>query len=545
MHPRAARPNGVTQLTFPSVPVGRKAPLVVLAIALGGCAGAPPNTGPTPAGEPKAAEIVPPPPPLPPIPHVSGPPIITVVYPRAGATISVRDSNFILGSVGTGDATLTINNAPVHVEANGSFLAWLPVPDSSTSRYDLVAVERTDTVRYTHPVRIASADTVDTVAAPLPPFPDSGQYEAIGLPVTPDTDRSIIVRPTPGGTYKWFFFPGTPLQITGRSGNFIRVRLDSSLDAWISAADAHLGPTAVVPPPHRVATAARVTSSTGYVDLILPLSDRPPYAVEESGSDLVLTLYNTKIAIDLIQYDARDSLVRTVAWDQVTNDRGRIVVHLSRPPYGYLAMWDDAAHRLVVRIRRPPLIDPAAPLRGRVIAVDPGHPPIGATGPTGLWEPVATLAVGQRLDSILTARGARVIMTRTTADPVELYSRPIMARRANAEVLVSIHLNALPDGTNPFIGMGTGTYFFQPQSAPLARTVQASMVRHMGLFDRGIFYDNLALARPTWMPAILCEGAFIIVPQQEAALRTPEFQRAYAIGIADGLEAYFRSLAVK
>jgi N-acetylmuramoyl-L-alanine amidase len=47
------------------------------------------------------------------------------------------------------------------------------------------------------------------------------------------------------------------------------------------------------------------------------------------------------------------------------------------------------------------------------------------------------------------------------------------------------------------------------------------------------------------MPAILCEGAFIIVPQQEAALRTPEFQRAYALGVADGLEAYFRSLAVK
>jgi N-acetylmuramoyl-L-alanine amidase len=534
-------------LTFLSVSVGRTPRLFLLATALAGCAGAPPTTTPTPIGEPKAAEIVPPAPPLPPIPHVSGPPVITVVYPRAGATIAVRDSNFILGSVGTGDATLTINNTPVHVEPNGSFLAWLPVPDSATSRYDLVAVEGADSVRYTHPVKIAPPDTVDTLTGPLPPFPDSGQFEAIGgpLPATPDTDRAIIARPTPAGTYKWFFFPGTALQITGRSGNFIRVRLDSSLDAWVSASDAHLGPTAVVPVPHRVVTAARVTSSTGYVDLILPLADRPPYAVDESGSDLVLTLYNTKIAIDLIQYDAKDSLVRTVSWDQITNDRGRITVHLSRPPYGYLAMWDDVAHRFVLRIRRPPVIDPSAPLRGRVIAVDPGHPPIGATGPTGLWEPVPTLAVGQRLDSILTARGAHVIMTRTTADPVELYSRPIMARRANAEALVSIHLNALPDGTNPFVGMGTGTYFFQPQSAPLARVVQESMVRHMGLFDRGIFYDNLALARPTWMPAILCEGAFIIVPRQEAALRTPEFQRAYAIGVADGIEAYFRALATR
>jgi N-acetylmuramoyl-L-alanine amidase len=527
-------------------PPGRTARLVVLATALGGCASAPPpTTTPTPAGQAKAAGKVPPAPPLPPIPHVSGPPVITVVYPRAGATIAVRDSNFILGSVGTGDAALTINNAPVPVEPNGAFLAWLPVPDSATSRYDLVAIEGADTVRYTQPVRIAPSDTVDTVAAPLPPFPDSGQFEAIGLPATPDTDRMIIARPTPAGTYKWFFFPGTAFQITGRSGNFIRVRLDSSLDAWISAADAHLGPGAIVPPPRRVVTAARVSSSAGYVDFILPLSDRPPYEVEENGSDLILTLYSTKVAIDLIQYEAKDSLVRTVSWDQVTNDRARITVHLSRRPYGYLSIWDDAVHRFVLRIRRPPVIDVSAPLRGHVIAVDPGHPPIGATGPTGLWEPVATLAVGQKLDSILTARGAHVIMTRTTADPVELYARPIIARRANAEALVSIHLNALPDGTNPFVGMGTGTYFFQQQSAPLARVVQESMVRRMGLFDRGIFYDNLALARPTWMPAILCEGAFIIVPQQEAALRTPEFQRAYALGVADGLEAYFRSLAVK
>jgi N-acetylmuramoyl-L-alanine amidase len=539
-------PRPRSAATFPSVSVGRTAALGFLATYLAACGGAPPRTGPAPENAPSgsATDKGPPAPPLPPIPHVNGPPAISVVYPHEGATIAVRDSNFILGSVGSGDATLTINGFPVHVEPNGAFLAWLPVPDSATSRYDLVAVEGTDTVRYTHPVKIALADTVTTVVAP-PPFPDSGQYEAIGLPALPDTDRMIIARPTPAGTYKWFFFPGTALQITGRSGNFIRVRLDSSLDAWISAADAHLGPSAVVPPPRRVVTAARVTSSTGYVDVVLPLSERPPYAIEENGSDLIVTLYNTKIAIDLIQYDDKDSLVRTVAWDQVTNDRGRVIVHLSRPPFGYLAMWDDTLHRFVLRIRRSPLVDPAAPLRGRVIAVDAGHPPIGATGPTGLWEPVATLAVSLKLDSILTARGAHVIMTRTTADPVELYSRPVMARRANAEALVSIHLNALPDGTNPFVGMGSGTYFFQAQSAPLARAVQASMVRHMGLFDRGIFYDNLARARPTWMPAVLCEGAFIIVPQQEAALRTPEFQRAYAQGVADGLEAYFRSLASK
>jgi N-acetylmuramoyl-L-alanine amidase len=41
---------------------------------------------------------------------------------------------------------------------------------------------------------------------------------------------------------------------------------------------------------------------------------------------------------------------------------------------------------------------------------------------------------------------------------------------------------------------------------------------------------------------VLCEGAFVILPDQEAALRTPEYQERYARGVADGVEAYFRSL---
>jgi N-acetylmuramoyl-L-alanine amidase len=64
----------------------------------------------------------------------------------------------------------------------------------------------------------------------------------------------------------------------------------------------------------------------------------------------------------------------------------------------------------------------------------------------------------------------------------------------------------------------------------------------MGLRNLGVIFDNLAVLRPTWMPAVLCEGAFLMLPQHEAALRTPEFQDRYARGIADGLEQYFRTL---
>jgi N-acetylmuramoyl-L-alanine amidase len=135
-------------------------------------------------------------------------------------------------------------------------------------------------------------------------------------------------------------------------------------------------------------------------------------------------------------------------------------------------------------------------------------------------------------------------MTRTTNDPVELGLRPIIARRENANVFVSIHLNAYGDGVNPLTARnGSGTYFFHRFSEPLARTVEAGLVKNMGLPNLGVYYDNLAVVRPSWMPMVLTEGAFVIIPEQEAALRTPEFQARYAQGIVDGLEEYFRWLA--
>jgi len=356
----------------------------------------------------------------------------------------------------------------------------------------------------------------------------------------PDTDRVIIARPIPAGTYKWFLLPGTRLRVTGRNGDFSRVQFDEALEAWVSSSDIVPLPEGIAPP-RRVASNARVIPAPDWVDVIIPVGERPAYLVEETEQSLTLTLYGTQATTDIIRYAGADSLVRLVTWEPVTSDRVTYTVHLSARPFGYLVMWADG--NLVLRVRRPPRVNLSRPLSGLTIAVDPGHPPIGSTGPTGFYEAEATLAIGIRLKTLLEERGAIVVMTRTTADPVALGDRPVIARRASAHALVSIHLNALPDGVNPYNAHGTGTYFFHPQSAPLALAVQRGMVSTMGLRDLGIYYDNLALVRPTWMPAILCEGAFIMIPEQEAALRTPVFQEAYARGVAIGLEGFFRRLA--
>jgi N-acetylmuramoyl-L-alanine amidase len=357
-----------------------------------------------------------------------------------------------------------------------------------------------------------------------------------------DSEPTVIGRPVPAGTYKWFLFPGTVLPVTGAQGAARRVQLDERLAIWIDSAAVRdpLAGVEAATAPRRVAANPRVVPSAEWSEVVIPIGERPPFLVEEQGTTLVLTLYGTQADTDIIQYVANDTLVRNITWSQETSDRARYVIQLSSAPYGYLALWRGST--FVLRVRRPPAVNGRRPLSGLTIAVDPGHPPIGATGPTGLYEGVATLAIGKRVQQLLEERGARVVMTRTTEAAVPLGDRPAIARRANAHALVSIHLNALPDGINPLVVNGTGTYFFHPHAEPLARAVQRGMVARMRLRDLGVYYDNLALARPTWMPSVLCEGAFIIVPEQEAALRTPEFQQRYAEGVVDGLEAYFRKL---
>jgi N-acetylmuramoyl-L-alanine amidase len=438
----------------------------------------------------------------------------------------------------------------VGVRAPGNASVAVETSDGVTLPLALVGEDRWATdlaaVRFAPGARLVVARGADSIRLALPTVTATARgartLVQLGQPEPADSgDRRIVGRPVAGGTYRWFFVPGTVVERTGAAGSQLRVRLAADLEVWVNGADAHELPDAT-PAPRRVVGNARVEPADDWVDLVLPMADRPPYLVEERDDALVLTLYGTTANTDIIHFAAGDSLVRDVTWAQRPGGRAEYTVQLARAPYGYLAFWRDGA--FVLRVRRAPTVDAARPLRGIRVAVDPGHPPIGATGPTGLYEAEATLAIGQRLREELERRGATVIMTRTTMDPVALGDRPIMARREGAHVLVSVHLNALPDGVNPFETNGTGTYYFHPQAAPLARFVQAGMVRRMGLRDLGVNYDNLALARPTWMPAVLCEGAFLMIPEQEAALRTPEFQRAYARGVADGLEAYFRSLAV-
>jgi N-acetylmuramoyl-L-alanine amidase len=611
---------------------------------------------------------------LPEVPVARGPLAIRVVYPPPDGMVRARDSSFLLGSVGTGAARLSINGYPVRVWPNGAWLAWIPLPHDSLMQFHFSAHTATDSsvldyvvrrggwrpppgpdlwldsaslaprgrvwwpageyltlsarasegaqVRLRLPdgtvvpllaesrleevpeaIRAFDRDTANLVTpvrrdryvgvlrgrsvgpgpGPVLPgpwtppvavglLPDSvawGVVEAIRgadtvrarwplqvglldtLPViaelVDDTsgtglpDGITVGRAVPGGTYHWFFPNGTRARVSGRLNDDLRLRLAPESEAWIAAAEARPVPGISAVP--AVVGSVRLTPMKDRVRLRVPLSHRVPFKVTESDRSLTVRLYGALGDVNWIQYGAADTLIRRVAWDQNDRDEVTLTLELARSLWGYHARWERGD--LVLDVRRPPSLDPGGSLKGRLIAIDPGHPPGGATGPTGLREAEANLGIGLELKRLLEQEGARVFMTRTEDVPLELWPRVDLAERAGADILVSIHNNALPDGVNPFTNNGTSVYYNQPRSVPLARAVQAALVQRLGVRDLGIGRGDLAMVRTTWMPAVLTEGLFMIVPEQEAALRSLRGHRLYAEAVVDGIRRFLRERAAE
>jgi N-acetylmuramoyl-L-alanine amidase len=353
-------------------------------------------------------------------------------------------------------------------------------------------------------------------------------------------DGFVIGRAGPGATTYWQWTDGVRGRVTGRRNGTVRIALDGQSEAWVAADELVWLRGASLPERARVGT-VRFTGAPDRLRVNVSIAEPVPYRIEGDGARLTLTLYGAYSNTDWLQYGPSDPFLKAARWEQVASDRYLLHIDLAGQPWGYRARYRRGA--LVLEIRKPPTIDPERPLAGRTVLVDPGHPPAGATGPTRLYEGEANLAIAFKLKRLLEEEGVRVILTRADRSVVRLYDRTDLAELLDAEILVSIHNNALPDGVNPFERHGTSVYYFHRHSLDLARALQQSLLDTMGLRDLGFGRASLALVRTTWMPAALTEGAFMMIPDQEAGLRDPAYQEAYARGVLLGIREFLLGAA--
>jgi N-acetylmuramoyl-L-alanine amidase len=243
-----------------------------------------------------------------------------------------------------------------------------------------------------------------------------------------------------------------------------------------------------------------------------------------------------------------------------------------------------ASDRQASALQNLPRALPTFPAARPTIVIDPGHggKDPGAIGRGGLREKTVVLRVAKELRRIIrrTLPHYRIVMTRDRDIFVPLRERADIANKYQAQLFVSLHVNASRKRT----AHGIETWYLSfaanerakrmaarenqmseaqlsdleiilrdmhetdriNQSATLASVTQKNLVTHMtrrykSIPDRGVEGAPFVVLLHTAMPSVLVELAFISNPYDERRLRSQTYQRTLAEGIFGGIRHFLRT----
>jgi N-acetylmuramoyl-L-alanine amidase len=212
-----------------------------------------------------------------------------------------------------------------------------------------------------------------------------------------------------------------------------------------------------------------------------------------------------------------------------------------------------------------PVLSPPTNRRGiniKTICLDPGH---GGNDPGyqvgSNDEKKYTLLLAQEVRAQLKAAGFNVVMTRTTDVKIPLEDRTAIARKAGADLFVSLHFNAFPGdkqvrGAEVYCCTPAGAYSFNAKGEGdtrwvtgnrndeknmlLAYQMQKSYEKNLGGESRGVKRARYQVLREATMPAILIEGGFMSNPTEGRRIFDPTSRKQMVKAVVDGILAYKR-----
>ena len=235
-------------------------------------------------------------------------------------------------------------------------------------------------------------------------------------------------------------------------------------------------------------------------------------------------------------------------WEQVAVDgvaKFRLILQLrTRGVYAGNSAYYNTAGNLMLTF---PVMTNS--LAGKTIVIDPGH---GYGGSATVLDPgaighitefSANLAVAKRLESRLSALGARVIRLRTEETFYLTRNRPIVARSYDVDLFISLHCNRVAG--NPE-ARGTEVFYYTPFSQPLAASISESVA---GYFTNSVYEDGSNKNRGAkssyfWVtvqqdfPSVLVELGFVSNLEDAMALGNEEHHDGIAGAIVKGIQNY-------
>ncbi|HHQ4553239.1 TPA: N-acetylmuramoyl-L-alanine amidase [Aeromonas veronii] len=353
----------------------------------------------------------------------------------------------------------------------------------------------------------------------------------------------------------------------------------------------------------------RIWPSPDNTRVVLDMSSAPNFNYFTlTGPDrLVIDLKGASNAANLARIENNSELVRKIRQSTPLEKGGlRLVMDLSsaiKPVVFPLAPAGPYGHRLVIDLpyeeKRSAAAVQSTPVGGKgkgvVIAIDPGHggEDPGSIGPRRTDEKRVTLAVSQKLAALIDREpGMRAVLTRRGDYFVDLNKRSEIARKAKADLLVSVHAdsfhNSTPRGASVWVLStnranremgswlekqekqgellgGVGKVLAESDPNPyLAQTfldlsmdksraegydVSRQILRSMGkvarLHKKAPEHASLAVLKAPDIPSVLVETGFISNHAEEKLLATASYQDQLARAIFEGIRNYYRTHPTK
>ncbi|MEM7284636.1 MAG: N-acetylmuramoyl-L-alanine amidase [Pseudomonadota bacterium] len=357
------------------------------------------------------------------------------------------------------------------------------------------------------------------------------------------------------------------------------VFLAGSQAAWGGAAELH---------GIRVSTDAEKTRIV--LDLDQPLKHN--LFTLDKPHRVVVDLLGTKTASQIKTGDP-NGLLKQIRYATKPNSQLRVVFDVAKSvqPRSFLLKPSSGfGHRLVIDlVPRDGVRQMAAPkpkTRDIIVAIDAGHggKDPGASGPGGLREKDIVLNIAQRLAKLVDQQpGMRAYMVREGDTFISLEGRAAKARRANADLFVSIHADAFHDirarGSSVYVLSQSGAtseaarwlaktenaadlaggvkladkddllasvLLDLSQNATISASMQAArkVLREIGTVNRlhsqSVKQAGFVVLMSPDLPSIFVEAAFISNPSEAAKLRDSNHQQALAQAIMRGIHGYFQ-----
>lgn len=191
--------------------------------------------------------------------------------------------------------------------------------------------------------------------------------------------------------------------------------------------------------------------------------------------------------------------------------------------------------------------------KGHIVMLDPGHGGYdpGAVTKQGVYEKSINLLIAHKVKEMLVPSGIEVFLTReadidyvpdgvkgkTSKKQIDLNRRIEIAKNANADVFVSLHVNATAAGQES----GSETFYhYQSESGKrLAELIQQELIKIPGMNRRIAKPGDFYIIKNTTMPAVIVEVGYLSSLKEQKKLQQAWYQEQLARAIAKGISNFF------